>query len=179
MSRIGKQPVMVPDKVKVAVGAAGEVVVEGPKGRLRMTLPEGVELSQEGATVSLSRESDQRRHRANHGTARALLANMVLGVTQGFTKQLEIRGVGYRAAVKGNQLDLQLGYSHPVLHPIPSGLEVKVEENTKITVTGIDKQQVGQFAAEVRSYRRPEPYKGKGVRYVDEHVRRKAGKSVK
>jgi len=179
MSRIGKQPVVVPDKVKVAVDAAGQVVVEGPKGSLRMALPEGVTLAQDGGLLSLSRASEQRHHRANHGTARALLANMVVGVTAGFTKQLEIRGVGYRAAVKGNQLDLQLGYSHPVLHPIPSGLEVKVEENTKVTVSGIDKQQVGQFAAEVRSYRRPEPYKGKGVRYVDEYVRRKAGKSVK
>jgi large subunit ribosomal protein L6 len=179
MSRIGKLPVIVPDKVKVNVNAAGLVVVEGPKGSLQLTLPEGVSVAQEGASLAVVRESDQRKHRANHGTARALLSNMMTGVTKGFTKQLEIRGVGYRAALKGQFLDLQLGYSHPVQHPIPAGLEVKVEENTKITISGIDKQQVGQFAAEVRSYRRPEPYKGKGVRYTDEYVRRKAGKSVK
>jgi large subunit ribosomal protein L6 len=179
MSRIGKLPVVVPEKVKVNVNDSGLVVVEGPKGSLRLNLPEGVSVDQSGTILAVARESDQRRHRANHGTARALLANMMTGVTKGFTKQLEIRGVGYRAAVKGQFLDLQLGYSHPVQHPIPAGLEVKVEENTKITISGIDKQEVGQFAAEVRSYRRPEPYKGKGVRYVDEYVRRKAGKSVK
>jgi len=179
MSRIGKLPVVVPDKVKVNVSDTGLVMVEGPKGALRLDLPEGVNVDRDGDNLAVTRESDQRRHRANHGTARALLANMMTGVTKGFTKQLEIRGVGYRAAVKGEFLDLQLGYSHPVQHPIPSGLEVKVEENTKITISGIDKQEVGQFAAEVRSYRRPEPYKGKGVRYVDEYVRRKAGKSVK
>lgn len=172
-------PVTVPDKVKVEVSDVGLVVVEGPKGTLKFALPEGVKIDREGETLTVLRESEQRRHRANHGTARALLANMITGVTKGFTKQLEIRGVGYRAAIKGEFLDLQLGYSHPVQHPIPSGIEVKVEENTKITINGIDKQQVGQFAAEVRSYRRPEPYKGKGVRYVDEYVRRKAGKSVK
>jgi large subunit ribosomal protein L6 len=179
MSRIGKLPVAVPDKVKVEVGPDGLVVIQGPKGSLKLSLPEGVTVSQEGANLAVLRESEQRRHRANHGTARALLSNMITGVTKGFTKQLEIRGVGYRAAVKGSFLDLQLGYSHPVQHPIPAGLEVKVDENTKITINGIDKQQVGQFAAEVRSYRRPEPYKGKGVRYSDEYVRRKAGKSVK
>ncbi len=179
MSRIGKLPVAVSDKVKVDVTEGGVVVVEGPKGRLKLTLPEGVTVDRDGANLAVLRQSEQRRHRANHGTARALLANMITGVTKGFTKNLEIRGVGYRAAVKGQFLDLQLGYSHPVQHPIPVGLEVKVDENTKITINGIDKQQVGQFAAEVRSYRRPEPYKGKGVRYVDEYVRRKAGKSVK
>jgi len=179
MSRIGKLPVVVPDKVNINVSDTGLVVIEGPKGSLRLDLPEGVSVNRDGANLTVNRESDQRRHRANHGTARALLSNMMTGVTKGFTKQLEIRGVGYRAAVKGQFLDLQLGYSHPVQHPIPVGLEVKVDENTKITINGIDKQVVGQFAAEVRSYRRPEPYKGKGVRYVDEYVRRKAGKSVK
>jgi large subunit ribosomal protein L6 len=179
MSRIGKLPVAVPDKVKVEVGKDRVVVVEGPKGRLQLSLPEGVSVDREGANLAVVRESEQRRHRANHGTARALLSNMITGVTKGFTKQLEIRGVGYRAKVEGQFLDLQLGYSHPVKHPIPTGLEVKVDENTKITINGIDKQEVGQFAAEVRSYRPPEPYKGKGVRYSDEYVRRKAGKSVK
>ena len=179
MSRIGKLPVVVPDKVNINVSDTGLVVIEGPKGSLRLDLPEGVSVNRDGANLTVNRESDQRRHRANHGTARALLSNMMTGVTKGFTKQLEIRGVGYRAAVKGQFLDLQLGYSHPVQHPIPVGVEVKVDENTKITINGIDKQVVGQFAAEVRSYRRPEPYKGKGVRYVDEYVRRKAGKSVK
>lgn len=178
MSRIGKQPIVLPDKVKVSASGSQLVVVEGPKGKLEYQLPEGISLTQEDKNVLLVRESDHRRHKALHGTARSLIANMVKGVTDGFSKEMEIQGVGYRAAVKGTSLDLQLGYSHPISHPIPDGLKVTVDNSTLIKVEGIDRQLVGQFAAEVRSYRRPEPYKGKGIRYKGEYVRRKAGKSV-
>ena len=178
MSRIGNQKIALPEKVKVTVSDGGEVAVEGPKGKLSYVLPEGISFNQEDAGLSLSRNSDDRKVRALHGTARSLISNMVQGVNEGFAKELEIIGVGFRAAVKGSDLDLSLGYSHPVLHPIPSDLKVTVTENTKIRVEGIDKQRVGQFAADVRSYYPPEPYKGKGVRYTGEYVRRKAGKSV-
>ena len=179
MSRVGKQPISLPEKVSIKVDASRKVLVEGPKGKLDYTLPEGVNLKQEDATVLLERTSEERHVRALHGTAQRLISNMVHGVSQGFKKDLEIQGVGFRAAVKGTNLDLSLGYSHPLLHPIPTGLKVTVNENTKISVEGIDKQVVGQFAADVRSYYPPEPYKGKGVRYVGEYVRRKEGKSVK
>jgi large subunit ribosomal protein L6 len=178
MSRVGKQPINLPDKVSIKV-ADGNVHVEGPKGKLDYALPEGISLEQEGATVSIKRTSEDRRVRALHGTAQRLISNMVQGVSAGFKKDLEIQGVGFRAAVKGSHLDLSLGYSHPLLHPIPQGIKVTVNENTKISVEGIDKQVVGQFAADVRGYYPPEPYKGKGVRYVGEFVRRKEGKSVK
>jgi large subunit ribosomal protein L6 len=178
MSRIGKLPIVLPDKVNVSSSSEKMIVVEGPKGKLEYQLPEGISLKQEGNSVELVRESDHRKHRALHGTARALVSNMVRGVTQGFVKEMEIQGVGYRAAVKGDNLDLQLGFSHPISHPIPKGLKVTVESNTLVKVEGIDRQLVGQFAAEVRSYRRPEPYKGKGIRYKGEYVRSKAGKSV-
>ena len=178
MSRIGKLPIVLPDKVKVSSSSEMMIVVEGPKGKLEYQLPEGISLKQEGNSVELVRVSDHRKHRALHGTARALVSNMVRGVTQGFLKEMEIQGVGYRAAVKGDNLDLQLGFSHPISHPIPKGLKVTVENNTFVKVEGIDRQLVGQFAAEVRSYRRPEPYKGKGIRYKGEYVRSKAGKSV-
>lgn len=179
MSRVGKQPISLPDKVKLNLGADRAVQVEGPKGKLSYTLPEGITLQQEGNIVSLNRLSEERRVKALHGTAQRLITNMVLGVSQGFKKDLEIQGVGFRAAVKGSHLDLSLGYSHPLLHPIPQGIKVTVNENTKISVEGTDKQLVGQFASDVRSYYPPEPYKGKGVRYVGEYVRRKEGKSVK
>ena len=178
MSRIGRLPISLPDKVAVNADDAGHVVVEGPKGKLELDLPEGVSLESGDGSLEVKRASENRKHKALHGTARSLIANMITGVTDGFVKQLEIQGVGYRAAVKGKALDLQLGFSHPVQHPIPEGLSVSVENNTEIKVEGINKQVVGQFAAEVRSYRPPEPYKGKGIRYKDEHVRRKAGKSV-
>jgi large subunit ribosomal protein L6 len=178
MSRIGKLPVVLPDKVKVSASSGGKIVVEGPKGILEYQLPEGISLKQEDKSVTLTRESDHRRHKALHGTARSLISSMVRGVTEGFIKEMEIQGVGYRAAVKGDSLDLQLGFSHPISHPIPKGLKVSVDNNTLVKVEGIDRQLVGQFAAEVRSYRRPEPYKGKGIRYKGEQVRRKAGKSV-
>jgi large subunit ribosomal protein L6 len=179
MSRVGKQPITLPAKVSLKVGGDRSVQVEGPKGKLSYTLPEGIVLKQEGTTVLIERQSEERTVRAMHGTVQRLLSNMVHGVSTGFRKDLEIQGVGFRAAVKGSHLDLSLGYSHPLLHPIPEGLKVSVAENTKIAVEGIDKQVVGQFAADVRSYYPPEPYKGKGVRYAGEQVRRKEGKSVK
>jgi large subunit ribosomal protein L6 len=177
MSRVGLKPISLPEKVAVKLDGR-TVVVEGPKGKLDFNLPEGISLRNEDGNVVVSRATEARQVRALHGTARSLVQNMIIGVSKGFEKNLEIHGVGLRAAVKGKELDLSLGRSHPLLHPIPSGLTVTVNENTKIKVEGIDKQLVGQFAAEVRGYYPPEPYKGKGVRYSDEHVRRKEGKSV-
>lgn len=177
MSRIGNQFIPLPDKVKVSQ-ADRHVVVEGPKGKLEWNLPASIELAQEETKLTLTRPNDSRQAKAMHGTARSLIHNMVQGVSEGFVKELEIQGVGFRAAVKGKALDLNLGFSHPVLHPIPEDLTVTVTDNTKIKVEGVDKQKVGQFAAEVRGYYPPEPYKGKGVRLVGEYVRRKAGKSV-
>lgn len=179
MSRIGKQPIELPEKVAVKVDGGTLVVVEGPKGKLEWDMPEGLTLEQGDNSVAVNRASDARQLRAMHGTARSLISNMVAGVSAGFVRELEIQGVGFRSTVKGKVLDLSLGFSHPVEHPIPEGLTVTVEENTKIKVEGIDKQLVGQFAADVRSYYPPEPYKGKGIRYKDEYVRRKQGKSVK
>mgnify|MGYP001379149611 FL=1 len=178
MSRVGNKVIPLPDKVSVAVNDGGSLAVEGPKGKLEWVLPEGITLNQEEESVLLTRSDESRSQKALHGTSRSLVANMVEGVSAGFQRKLEIHGVGFRAAVKGNELDLSLGFSHPVRHPIPEGIKVTVEENTKITVEGIDKHLVGQFAADVRAYYPPEPYKGKGVRYADEYVRRKAGKSV-
>ena len=169
MSRVGKKSITLPDKVTVKVNGSS-VQVEGPKGKLSWTLPEGITASVEGNQLSVDR--------ALHGTNRSLLNNMVIGVSEGFVKNLEIVGVGFRAAVKGNILDLNLGKSHPINQVIPEGLKVTVTENTKVTVEGIDKQVVGQFAAEVRAYYPPEPYKGKGVRFAGEVIRRKEGKSV-
>jgi len=177
MSRVGIKPITLLEKVAVKVEGT-KVLVEGPKGKLEFSLPLGISVKVDGDEVVVSRASEQREHRALHGTVRSILNNMNQGVSQGFSKDLEIHGVGLRAAVKGQDLDLSLGTSHPLLHPIPAGLTVTVNENTKIKVEGIDKQLVGQFAAEVRSFYPPEPYKGKGVRYVDEYVRRKEGKSV-
>jgi large subunit ribosomal protein L6 len=177
MSRVGLKPISLPDKVAVKLDGR-TVVVEGPKGKLDFNLPEGIDLKTGDGNVVVSRATETRQLKALHGTARSLVNNMIIGVSKGFVKDLEIVGVGLRAAVKGKDLDLSLGRSHPLLHPIPSGLTVTVNENTKIKVEGIDKQLVGQFAAEVRGYYPPEPYKGKGVRYSDEHVRRKEGKSV-
>ena len=177
MSRVGLKPISLPEKVAVKLDGC-KVTVEGPKGSLDYCLPQGITLKTEGSTVVVARSSELRQQRALHGTARSLINNMITGVSKGFEKNLEIHGVGLRAAVKGKDLDLSLGRSHPLLHPIPAGLTVTVNENTKIKVEGIDKQVVGQFAAEVRGYYPPEPYKGKGVRYSDEHVRRKEGKSV-
>lgn len=178
MSRIGKKPIALTDKIKVTENS-GLVVVEGPKGKLEFALPAEITVSVEESELVVNRPSDHRKHKALHGTARSILSNMVQGVAEGYVKELEIQGVGFRAKVAGKALDLSLGKSHPILHPIPEGVTVTVTDNTKVKVEGIDKQVVGQFAAEVRGYYPPEPYKGKGVRYVGEYVRRKAGKSVK
>ena len=179
MSRVGKQIINLPAKVAVKVNADRSVLVEGPKGKLSWTLPVGVEVNIEGTVIKVNRLDEERRTRAMHGTSQRLITNMIKGVSEGYRKDLEIHGVGFRASVKGTNLDLSLGQSHPRLHPIPAGLKVTVAENTKIAVEGIDKQLVGQFASDVRAYYPPEPYKGKGVRYTGEHIRRKAGKSVK
>ena len=177
MSRVGLKPISLPEKVDVKV-EGNTVKVEGPKGKLDFSVPAGISLTSEDGSVVATRATEQREHRALHGTVRSIVNNMIIGVSTGFAKDLEIHGVGLRAAVKGKDLDLSLGRSHPLLHPIPSGLTVTVNENTKIKVEGIDKQLVGQFAAEVRAFYKPEPYKGKGVRYVGEKVRRKERKSV-
>ena len=179
MSRVGKQPISLPAKVSVKVNPDRSVIVEGPKGKLNWTLPVGIEVTTEGDQLLVSRASEDRKLRAMHGTTQRLIGNMILGVSQGYRKDLEIHGVGFRAAVKGNVIDLQLGQSHDRLHPIPAGVKVTVAENTKIAIEGIDKQVVGQLAADIRAYYPPEPYKAKGVRYAGEQIRRKAGKSVK
>ncbi len=176
MSRIGRQPVRIPDGVNVNC-RSGEVSVKGPKGQLAQRLPAAVAVSVEDGEVRLTRADDKKATRALHGLARALVNNMVTGVSRGFAKELEILGVGYRAEVKGGKLVLAVGFSHPVEVEVPQEIVVSVEQNTRIRVEGIDKQRVGQFAADVRKVRPPEPYKGKGIRYVDEHVRRKVGKA--
>ena len=176
MSRIGKKPIQVPAKVSVKFGANGEVNVEGPKGKLAWTLPGGVSGKIEGAKVTI--ECSRQSANALHGLSRSLISNMVTGVTDGYTKDLEIQGVGFKAAVKGKILQLNLGYSHEINHPIPEGIKVTVTDQTKVRVEGIDKKTVGQVAADIRSYYPPEPYKGKGVRYVGEQIIRKEGKTV-
>jgi len=176
MSRIGNQPVALASGVEVKITEGG-VHVKGPKGELSQMLPPAIAVEVGDGEVRFARKDDRSQTRALHGLARALVANMVRGVTEGFTKELEIQGVGYRAEAKGQKLNLLLGFSHPVEMIVPDGLSASVENNTRIKIEGIDKQQVGQFAADVRSLRPPEPYKGKGVRYADEHVRRKVGKT--
>ncbi|MDV3351828.1 50S ribosomal protein L6 [Leptolyngbyaceae cyanobacterium CCMR0082] len=178
MSRIGKKPVPVPSGVTVSINAQS-VVVKGPKGELSRILPGEVNITQEGEQVIVTRQDESRAARACHGLSRTLIANMVEGVSKGFEKRLEIKGVGYRAAVKGKTLNMNLGYSHPVEFEPPKGIEFKVENNTNIIVSGIDKELVGTVAAKIRDARPPEPYKGKGVRYLGEMVRRKAGKAGK
>ncbi|MCB1284313.1 MAG: 50S ribosomal protein L6 [Microthrixaceae bacterium] len=179
MSRIGKAPIPVPAGVTVTI-ADGVVAVKGPKGELSREIPGAITVRQSENEVIVERPDDERANRALHGMFRSLINNMVVGVTEGFRKDLEIVGVGYRAAAKGsNALDLQLGFSHPVSFEAPAGIEFVVPAPTKIEVHGIDKVLVGQVAANIRSIRKPEPYKGKGVRYSGEHVRRKAGKAGK
>jgi large subunit ribosomal protein L6 len=178
MSRIGKKEIALPDKVKVSVAGDGAVVVEGPKGKLEWTLPKGIVAKVEEKSVTFSAENENRTARAMHGLSRALVNNMVTGVSQGFKRDLEIQGVGFKAAVQGKQLNLSIGKSHPVLFDIPEEVKVTVTENTKISVEGIDRQIVGQAAANIRAYYPPEPYKGKGIRYAGEQVRRKEGKTV-
>jgi large subunit ribosomal protein L6 len=177
MSRIGKQPVSIPPKVKVEVKGQ-RVFVEGPKGKLDFELPARTTAKLEGSTVVVTRAGDDSQAKALHGLSRAIINNMVKGVHEGFMKRLEIHGVGFKAAVQGKAVSLSLGYSHPVNYPIPDQIKVTVEENTKLIIEGPDKRVVGQVAAEIRSYYPPEPYKGKGVRYSDERVVRKEGKTV-
>lgn len=177
MSRIGKQPITIPPKVKVEVQGR-RVRVEGPKGKLELDLPPAVAARVESGAVVVSRTGDDARSKAMHGLGRALVNNMVKGVTDGYAKKLEINGVGFKAAVQGKQVVLNLGYSHPINYPIPDQVKVTVEENTKLTVEGPDKQVVGQVAADLRAFYPPEPYKGKGVRYVGERIIRKEGKTV-
>ena len=177
MSRIGKKPVPVLDGVKVSVSGR-TVNVEGPKGKLQWKLPRQIRASVQDNRVSLVREAESRSVKALHGLSRSLVHNMVLGVSEGFTKHLEIEGVGFKAAVQGSTLNLSLGFSHPVPFSIPKDIKITVAENTKITVQGVDKKLVGQVAADIRRFYPPEPYKGKGVRYAGEQVRRKVGKTV-
>ena len=179
MSRIGRAPIPVPSGVTVTL-ADDSVTVTGPQGTLARRLPPGITIPQDGDVLVVARPDDERRHRALHGLTRSLVANMVTGVTQGFTKELEIVGVGYRATAKGpGALELALGFSHPVLVDAPEGITFEVPAPTRIIVKGIDKEQVGQVAANIRKLRKPEPYKGKGVRYAGERVLRKAGKAAK
>ena len=177
MSRIGKYPVNVPSGVTVAV-ASGNISVKGPKGQLEQFVPQFVSIEVANGEAVVHRQGDHKQARANHGLTRALLANMVTGVSAGFTKTLEIIGVGYRAEVKGKSLVLHLGYSHPIDYPIPAGISIEVDKSNKITVSGIDKQHVGMVAAKIRGFRSPDSYKGKGVRYTGEHIRLKAGKTA-
>jgi len=179
MSRIGKAPITVPSGVEVRI-AGSSITVKGPKGELTRELPEQISVSQDDGVLTVERVNDERKSRALHGLVRSLIANMVTGVSEGFRKDLDIVGVGYRAAAKGSsELELSLGFSHPVLVKAPEGIEFNVPQPTRIEVLGIDKQLVGQVAADIRAWRKPEPYKGKGIRYVDEYVRRKAGKAGK
>jgi large subunit ribosomal protein L6 len=175
MSRIGRKPVAVPDAVTVDI-APGNIAVKGPKGELSQFYSQDMAVTQEDGTIVVTRPTDRGEHRALHGLTRSLIANMVEGVTAGFEKRLEIQGVGYRAALKGKNLELALGYSHPVSIAAPEGIEFEVPQPTEIIVRGIDKQLVGQVAADIRKRRKPEPYKGKGIRYRDEQVLRKVGK---
>ena len=177
MSRIGKQPIAIPAKVKVEVKGQ-QVFVEGPKGKLNWLLPRHTSVKVDNGKVLISRQGDTDEVKALHGLSRALVNNMVRGVSEGFVKKLEIQGVGFKAAVQGKAVNLNLGYSHPINYPIPDQIKVTVEENTKLTIEGPDRQVVGQVAAEIRSFYPPEPYKGKGVRYTDERVVRKEGKTV-
>jgi large subunit ribosomal protein L6 len=176
MSRIGKVPVPLPKEVKVAFDPS-KVEVTGPKGLLAFPLPQGISISVDGGKILVHRADDLRTSRALQGLARSLVANMVTGVTQGFEKKLEIVGVGFRADLQGGTLRLTLGYSHPILYPLPKGIKVEIEKQTLLTVKGIDRQQVGIVAAQLRSIKPPEPYKGKGIRYVGERIRKKVGKT--
>jgi len=178
MSRIGKAPISVPDKVTVSLNGLA-VTVKGPKGELSRTLPDGVSISQEGGTLQVSPVNESRRSRERHGLSRTLVANMVEGVSQGFTRKLEIVGVGYRASVQGTKLVVSAGYSHPVEMVPPEGVTFTVENNTTVFVSGADKELVGNEAAKVRAIRPPEPYKGKGIKYEGEKILRKAGKTGK
>ena len=177
MSRIGNRKIEIPAGVTI-VEENGDIIVKGPNGELNTKLVDGISISVEESSLTVSRENDSNRLKAMHGTTNANISNMIIGVTKGFEKKLEIIGVGYRFTLKGNTLVINAGYSHPVELEIPTGLTVEVPSNTELTVKGIDKIKVGEFAANIRKVRKPEPYKGKGIRYKDEHVRRKEGKKA-
>ena len=178
MSRIGRMPIAVPAGVTVDIAENNKVTVKGPKGTLERVLPSEMEIKKEGEEIIVTRPNDLKKMKSLHGLTRTLIHNMVVGVTDGYTKELEVNGVGYRASKSGNKLTLNLGYSHPVEMIDPEGIESAVDGN-KIIVKGIDKEKVGQYAAEIRDKRRPEPYKGKGIKYADEVIRRKVGKTGK
>ncbi len=185
MSRVGKKPIDLPEKVKISFENS-EVTVEGPKGKLSQEVPEGIDIAIEDGRIILTRSSDHRRLRALHGLTRALIANMVTGVSQGFAKKLRIAGLGYKAQFENGTLTLQLNRSHPIVYRVPEGIDISIERAETIqnqpeiplTVSGIDRQQVGQVAAIIRDFQKPEPYKGKGIKYLGEHIRRKAGKAA-
>jgi large subunit ribosomal protein L6 len=177
MSRIGKQPITVPSNVTITIDD-DFITVNGPKGSLKQFTMPGLKISQIDNAVTVERENDERQNRSRHGLMRTLVSNMVTGVTEGFSKKLEINGVGYRVQQQGDSLKLNLGFSHDVMYKIPAGVQAAVEQNT-ITISGNDKQQVGQIAAEIRALKKPEPYKGKGIKYSDERIIRKSGKSGK
>ncbi len=179
MSRIGRMPIAVPAGVTVDIAENNKLTVKGPKGTLERVLPSEMNIKLEGSEVIVTRPSELKKMKSLHGLTRTLIANMVTGVTAGYEKVLEINGVGYRAAKSGKELTLTLGYSHPVVMTDPEGVEAVLEGQNKITVKGIDKEKVGQYAAEIRDKRRPEPYKGKGIKYADEVIRRKVGKTGK
>ncbi len=177
MARIGSQPVELPAEVKVEF-REGEVMVKGPRGELSFRLPEGVEVAMEAGRIDVKRKGESGRHRAQHGLARSMIFNMVKGVMDGFERRLEIKGVGYKAASDGVNLTLDVGYSNPVKFKAPAGIKIEVEKNNVVAVKGVDKQQVGEVAAQIRRIRPPEPYKGSGIRYQDEYIRRKSGKTI-
>ncbi len=176
MSRIGKKPINIDSKVKVKI-ESDIAYVEGPKGKLESSIPEGITVEVNESQIEVKRSSDEKKFRALHGLTRSLINNMVTGVTEGFEKELEIVGVGYRSQVQGKKLSLQIGKSHPVEYPVPEGISIETPKPTVIIVKGIDRQFVGEVAAEIRAYYPPEPYKGKGIRYKGEYVRKKAGKA--
>ena len=179
MSRVGRMPIAIPAGVTVDIAENNDVTVKGPKGELRRVFPAEMSITIEAGEIVVRRPNDLKKNKSLHGLTRALLNNMVKGVTEGFSKTLLITGVGYRASKQGNKLVLALGYSHPIEMEEPEGIEIEVPDQNKIIVKGIDKEKVGQCAAEIRSFRAPEPYKGKGIRYEDEHIRRKVGKTGK
>ncbi len=177
MSRIGKMPISIPAGVEVTMGEGNLITVKGPKGTLTQKLSEKMTLTREDGVILVTRPNDEKENRSLHGLTRTLLNNMVIGVTEGYKKELDVNGVGYRVAKEGNKLNMNIGFSHPVIMEEPEGITIEVPSPNKIIINGIDKQKVGQFAAEVRGKRPPEPYKGKGIKYTDEVIRRKEGKT--
>ena len=177
MSRIGKKPIDVPNNVKIDIRGSN-ITVEGPKGKLEYTIPEGLSVSLKENKLIVGRSSSLKRELSLHGLARSIISNFIKGVTDGYTRELEIRGIGFKAEVQGNILQINLGFSHAVRYAIPEGITIKTAKPTELSVTGIDKIKVGEVAAEIRDYFKPEPYKGKGIRYVGEYVRHKAGKTI-